>query len=96
MLKCNCNKRGNRWKEKKKLKKNIINLIIFILLIILTFYIVLKDQDVSQMIQIVRNAKKKFILIGVALMLMYFSCEAINVGRILKRTWRKIEFCKKL
>lgn len=80
--------------RKKKLKKNIINLIIFILLIILTFYIVLKDQDISQMIQIVRNAKKKFILIGVALMLMYFSCEAINVGRILKELGEKSNFVR--
>ena len=48
--------------KNNKIRKIITNLIIFILLIILTFYLVLKDQDFSQMSSILQTVKKEFIL----------------------------------
>lgn len=70
--------------KKKKIKKIIVNLIIFILLIILTFSLVLKDQDVSQIFEIVKGVKKEFILMAIIAMGVYITCEAINIKRILK------------
>ena len=47
--KFNTENEDNMEKEKKsKIKKILVNLTIFILLIILTFSLVLKDQDVSK------------------------------------------------
>lgn len=67
-----------------RIKKTIRNLIIFILLIIITFYIVLKDQDVSEIFSIFSNTKKQYIAIAVICMCGYVICEAINIRRTLK------------
>lgn len=78
--------------KKNKIRKIITNLIIFILLIILTFYLVLKDQDFSQMDSILKGVKKEFILLAVLVMCIYVSCEAINIRRILKELGEQVSF----
>lgn len=78
--------------KNNKIRKIITNLIIFILLIILTFYLVLKDQDFSQMDSILKGVKKEFILLAVLVMCIYVSCEAINIRRILKELGEKVSF----
>lgn len=82
--------------KNKKIKKYIINLIIFVLLIILTFSLVLKDQDISQIFNIVKSVKKEYIIIAIIAMLIYFACEAINVGRVLKALGEKSTFIKNI
>lgn len=78
--------------KNNKIRKIITNLIIFILLIILTFYLILKDQDFSQMSSILKTVKKEFILLGILAMCIYVSCEAINIRRILKELGEKVSF----
>lgn len=78
----------------KKTKKMIRNFIIFILLIILTFYIILKDQNVSEIFDIVLSVKKEFIIIAILCMCFYIACEAINIGRTLKALNEKSTFLK--
>lgn len=78
--------------KKKKIKKTIVNLIVFILLIILTFYLILKDQDVSQIFNIITSVKKEFLLVGMLAICMYIICEAINIKRILKELGEHIKF----
>ena len=78
--------------KNNKIRKIITNLIIFILLIILTFYLVLKDQYFSQMSSILKTVKKEFILLGILAMCIYVSCEAINIRRILKELEEKVSF----
>lgn len=68
----------------KKTKRTIRNLIIFILLIVLTFYIILKDQDITEIFNIVQNVKIQYILIAMGSMCVYIICEAINIERTLK------------
>ncbi len=80
----------------KKIRKTITNLIIFILLIILTFTLVFKDQNVSDIFGIAMSVKKRFILIAILAMCIYISCEAINIGRILKELGDKSNFLKNL
>ena len=76
----------------KKTKKAIRNLFLFLLLILLTFYIIFKDSDISEIIEIVRSADKKFVLIAVGFMFLYFFCETLNVTRTLTALRRKIKF----
>lgn len=66
-----------------KTKKLIRNLILFFALIILTFSIILKDQDISQIFNILQKVRKEYILIAVACMCIYILCDAINIGRTL-------------
>ena len=61
--KFNIENEDNMEKEKNsKIKKILVNLTIFILLIILTFSLVLKDQDVSQIFSVAAKVKKQYIL----------------------------------
>lgn len=76
----------------KKIKKMIRNFILFILLIILTFYIVLKDQDITQIFNLMKNVKYQYILIAVICMCIYVISEAINIRRTLKALNEKITF----
>ena len=75
-----------------KIKKTIRYLTIFILLIIITFYIVLKDQDVSEIFSIFSNTKKQYIAIAVICMCGYVICEAINIRRTLTTLWNTIRY----
>ncbi len=80
-------------KDKKKLFRNLI---FFILLIILTFYILLKDQNVFEIFNILKSIKIQFVLIGVLCMFLYLSAEAINIGRTLKMLGTKSSYVKNL
>ena len=59
-----------------KREKILVNLTIFILLIILTFSLVLKDQDVSQIFSVAAKVKKQYILFAVLAMSIYILGEA--------------------
>ena len=48
----------------KKAKKTLMNIIVFILLIVLTFVLIFKDQDVSQILNAAAGANKRYIIIG--------------------------------
>lgn len=76
----------------KKTKKIIRNLIIFIALIILTFFIILKDANILEIFYAFISAKKAFILVAIICMVLYFMCEAINIGRTLKALGEKSSF----
>lgn len=76
----------------KKTKRMIRNLIIFIILIILTFYIILKDQNITEIFSIFQNVKKQYILIAILSMCIYVVCESINIGRTLKNLNEKTTF----
>lgn len=76
----------------KKTKRMIRNLIIFILLIILTFYIILKDQNITEIFSVLGSVKKQYILIAALCMCIYIICEAINIGRTLKNLNEKSTF----
>ncbi len=80
---------------KKKLKLPI-NIAIFVLLIILTFYIILKNEDLFKIANIIYSAKIQYIVIGIICMLLYVVCEAINIGRTLKKLNEKSSFIKNM
>ena len=80
----------------KRKSKLIRNAMIFILLIILTFYIILKDQNTGEMFQVLGTVKLQYILIAVVCMCIYVTCEAINIGRTLKALDEKTSFLKNI
>lgn len=80
--------------EKRDTKKSIRNLLLFIVLIYITFYIIFKDQNPKEIINLVRNADVKFILIAVGFMVLYFTCETINVTRTLRELGEKSTFLR--
>lgn len=80
----------------KKTKKLLKNLILFLVLLIITFYIILKDQDISELFAVLTSAKKEFMLIAFLCMCFYIICEAINIGRTLKALEEKSTFLKNI
>lgn len=80
----------------KKAKKLLRNLIIFIILIVLTFCIVFKERSLSDIIVTLSNIKKKFIFIAFICMCLYFVCDALNIRRALKVLKEKTTFFKSL
>lgn len=81
------------------MKKNgrlIRNFILFLLLIVLTFYILLKDQSILQILEIIKSIKVEYIIIAIICMALYMVCEAINIGRTLKALNEKSTFIKNL
>lgn len=76
----------------KKIKKTIVNLIIFILLIMLTFVLIFKDQDITQVLDIATKVKGQYILVAILAMSVYIIAESINIGRILKELGEKTKF----
>ena len=83
-------------KEKSKVKKTLLNIALFLLLIILTFWLILKDQNTEEIMLAVDKAKKQYLLIGMVAMTIFISCEEINVRRILKGLGEKTTFFKNL
>ena len=83
-------------KEKSKVKKTLLNIALFLLLIILTFWLILKNQNTEEIMLAVDKAKKQYLLIVMVAMTIFISCEAINVRRILKGLGEKTTFFKNL
>jgi len=58
--------------EKSKHTKLLRNIILFISLILITFYIIFKDQSISEIFNIVKNIDKKFVLIAIRFNVLIF------------------------
>lgn len=80
----------------KKIKKTIKNLIVFILLIGLTFYLIFKDQNVLEILNIAVSVKKRYILVAIIAMCLYLLGETINITRILKELGEKSTFLRNI
>jgi len=80
--------------NKDKLIKTIRNIIIFVILIALTFSILLKDKDPREIWDLILHAKIEYIILGILSMCLYFLCEAINVKRILSALGEKLSIFK--
>ena len=63
--------------------KMIRNLIFFIGLIVLTFWLLFKDQDLNELINVINKADKTYIFIALFLMLCVYLMESINIRSIL-------------
>ena len=80
----------------EKAKKFIRNFIVFLLLIVLTFYIALKDQDLSELYIVIKNTVPSFVIMGILSMCFYLLCEAINIDRMLKALGEKSTFSQNI
>ena len=78
--------------EKNREKKSIKNFIFFLILIAITFYVIFRDQSVSEILKIVSSVDKKFIAIAIVAMTLFFVCETINLTRTLKALGEKSNF----
>lgn len=57
---------------------------LFALLLGLTFYIIFKDNSLSEIIDAVSNVQLPYILMGIIAMAIFLSCEGLNIARCLR------------
>ena len=63
--------KSNEVEKMKKQTKLLMNFALFMLLIVLTFYILLKDQNIFEVFDIIKSAKLEFILLGILCVSIY-------------------------
>lgn len=80
--------------NEKKTNKNVINVIIMIILIILTFYIILKDSELSTIIYTIKNIDIKYFLLGILMALSYLLIGGYYLKMILKSLNVKTNFLR--
>ena len=76
----------------KKQTKLVMNFFVFILLIVLTLYVLLKDQNLLEVFDIIKSAKIEFVLLGIMCVAIYVMCESVNISRTLKALGEKSTF----
>ena len=68
--------------KKRANTKMIRNLVLFIFLIIFTFWFIFKDQSISELLVTIKSTNIVYILLGAVLMLLYFFIESYNIRNI--------------
>ena len=74
------------------MKQLLYNALIFAVLMVITFWVVLKDQDFSGFPELLQRIKPEYFAIGVLLMAGFVSMEALNIKRILQSLGEKTTF----
>lgn len=96
IMKKNAPKTAKQRIKNNTMKNLAMNILIFAVLLGATFWFVFKDQDMGEIVNVLKSADLWFVLLGVLLMLMYFMTEAWNVKSILKSFGEKIGLLKAL
>ena len=82
--------------DKGKVLKYLRNFILFALLIVLTFWIIFKDQDGEAFLNIMKNANWIYVVFGCLCMCCYIALEAFNIGRMLKHLGEKSTYLRNI
>ena len=72
--------------------KLIRNLFFFFALIFFTFWFIFKDQDMNELLNVLKSVNIIWVLVGVGIMFVYYSIEAFNIKKILRIFDEKISF----
>ena len=78
----------------KSLKSVIRNVFLFLFIILLTYYYVLRKANIFSIIKIIKNANVIFVLFAVISMSFYFVWEAFNLKCLLKSLNQKISLIR--
>lgn len=62
----------------------LINAALFVSLIALTFFILLRGQNISDLTTVLHSVKVRYLLLAAGCMCIFLSCEAINIRRCLQ------------
>lgn len=83
--------------RKKSNLKMIRNIVLFIILIIFTFWFIFKDQDLNDLIKTIKSVDSLYVFVGAFFMLLTYLMESYNVRSVLKTLGeRKISMFKAL
>ncbi len=83
-------------KKSKTILKMLRNIVFFIGLIIITYAVIFREQDVNELYKVVGSANYGWIILGIFFMFMYYFMESYNVKEVLKLFGEKISIFKAL
>ncbi len=75
--------------KKKSNLKMIRNLVFFILLIVLTYMFIFKDQDINELVSTIKSVDLLYVFISILLMFAVYFSESFNIKCILKSLGEK-------
>ena len=78
--------------KKGNTKKLIRNFIVFVGLIFLTLWVILKDQSITEILDVLDNVRMQYVVIGIICMAVYLILEGVNMRRTLKALGEKVTF----
>ncbi|MFR1519315.1 MAG: lysylphosphatidylglycerol synthase transmembrane domain-containing protein [Clostridia bacterium] len=78
----------------KKSVKYIINAVVILLLLLLAGYLILSEQDLPEIIEAMRQAKLEYLIIGIALLILYVACESFIIKYLMKNMGTDLRFHK--
>ncbi len=74
----------------KNTKSMIKNMALFIGLICFTLWMILKEQSINEIVDVFKNLKYQYMVIGLVFMVVFLLLEGINIRRTLKNLEKKI------
>ena len=77
-------------------KKLIRNFIVFVGLILLTLWVILKDQSITEILDVLENVKMQYVIVGIICMTVYIILEGVNIRRTLKVLGEKVTFIQSI
>lgn len=75
-------------------KKQIRNILFLVAIMVLTGYIFLRDYSFRELLETLNDTDPIYLFAGLSLMLLFISCEAMNIKIILKVLGKEITFPK--
>ena len=75
-------------------KKLVRNFSLFIVLILITLWVILKDQSIMDILVVLEDVRIQFVAIGIGCMIIYILLEGVNIRRTLKALGEKISIAK--
>ena len=76
--------------------KMIRNILFFVGLIVLTYWLIFKDQDMNELVEIIKSSDKLYIYLGIIVMFFSYCMESLNIKSLLKVFGDKISFTSAL
>jgi glycosyltransferase 2 family protein len=78
----------------KKNKRYIKSVIFCVVLIVITFYLILRSSEMNQLLDTIKNADPVYLIIGFILMLLFVTFEAFSIKILLKSFSYRPSFLK--
>lgn len=78
----------------KNKKKYILSFIFFIIIFILTFLAIFKDNNIGQIINMLKTIDKKYVILGTSMGIIFFVIQGYYIKLILKYLDKHISFIK--
>ena len=74
----------------RKYRKNILEVLFLAVLVVLTFYMLLKDQELDEILHIMKNAKKCFLVLSLILVIIFVCSESVIIHYMMNSLEKKV------